>query len=272
MAWRGEGELAPWAPPSSHVSSSSSLLGAVLQTVALHPTVSPLSWAWCGEPTSLRVCYASFVSCILVGEVWGQHMRGGMSACACGGASELLFMHPLPNPDLSSPGAEGDAEKLVSLNDIADVEAFISREEVAVVGFFQVCWQRVPSARWEPDPALVGEQGWLWCKHLQTAAPSTERCWGCDRSVGGLGEGCVEREMEQGRIVKMLVGALEREKGKCCRGRKRATWVAKKASALARGEWEHQLLALVTEGRARHCLHGGAEEAASQGAVLIWVF
>eukprot|EP00075_Anas_platyrhynchos_P021872 XP_027311125.1 endoplasmic reticulum resident protein 27 [Anas platyrhynchos] len=39
----------------------------------------------------------------------------------------------------ASHSAEGDAEKLVSLNDIADVEAFISREEVAVVGFFQVC-------------------------------------------------------------------------------------------------------------------------------------
>uniref|UniRef100_A0A8C3BDN8 Endoplasmic reticulum protein 27 n=1 Tax=Cairina moschata TaxID=8855 RepID=A0A8C3BDN8_CAIMO len=37
----------------------------------------------------------------------------------------------------ASHSAEGDAEKLVPLNDIADVEAFISRAEVAVVGFFQ---------------------------------------------------------------------------------------------------------------------------------------
>ncbi|XP_047917161.2 endoplasmic reticulum resident protein 27 [Anser cygnoides] len=37
----------------------------------------------------------------------------------------------------ASHGAEGDAEKLVLLNDIADVEAFISGAEVAVVGFFQ---------------------------------------------------------------------------------------------------------------------------------------
>lgn len=131
----------------------------MLKTAALHPTVSPLSWAWRGDPASLRVCCARFVSCILVGELWGQHARGGMSACVWGEASELLFVCPLPNPDLSSPGAEGDAEKLVLLNDIADVEAFISGAEVAVVGFFQVCWQQLPSARWEPDPALVGEWG-----------------------------------------------------------------------------------------------------------------
>ncbi|OXB75393.1 UNVERIFIED_CONTAM: hypothetical protein H355_010595, partial [Colinus virginianus] len=36
-----------------------------------------------------------------------------------------------------SPSTEGGAEKLVLLNDIADVEAFISGAEVAVVGFFQ---------------------------------------------------------------------------------------------------------------------------------------
>lgn len=88
---------------------------------------------------------------------------------------------------------------------------------------------------------------------------------------GGLGEGCVERELEQGMNVKLLVGALEREKGKCCRGMKRGMWVAEKASALARGEWEHQLLALVTEGSARHCLRDGAEAAGSQGAVLVRV-
>lgn len=60
--------------------------------------------------------------------------------CVCWGTLfELLFLYPLSNPDLSSPGTAGTAEKPVLLNDIADAEAFISGAEVAVVGFFQVC-------------------------------------------------------------------------------------------------------------------------------------
>ncbi|XP_015714075.1 endoplasmic reticulum resident protein 27 [Coturnix japonica] len=41
------------------------------------------------------------------------------------------------NNSSASHSTEGGAEKLVLLNDIADVEAFISGAEVAVVGFFQ---------------------------------------------------------------------------------------------------------------------------------------
>lgn len=38
-----------------------------------------------------------------------------------------------------------------------------------------------------------------------------------------------------------------------------------------RDEGERQFFALVSKGRARHCLRDGAEEAVSQGAVLVWV-
>lgn len=40
---------------------------------------------------------------------------------------------------------------------------------------------------------------------------------------------------------------------------------------LVKGEWERQLFTLVSKDRARHCLRDGAEEAGSQGAVLVWV-
>lgn len=38
-----------------------------------------------------------------------------------------------------------------------------------------------------------------------------------------------------------------------------------------RDEGERQFFALVSKGRARHCLRDGAEEAVSQGAALVWV-
>lgn len=66
------------------------------------------------------------------------------------GSLRAALLYPWSNYDLFSPGTEGDADKLVLLNDIADVEAFISGVEVAVVGFFQVRWQQLPSDRWSP--------------------------------------------------------------------------------------------------------------------------
>lgn len=68
----------------------------------------------------------------------GELVRGGMLARLLGGASELLFVYPLSNPDIS-PGTDGITEKLVLLNNITTAEAFINGAEVAVIGFFQVC-------------------------------------------------------------------------------------------------------------------------------------
>jgi len=76
------------------------------------------------------------------------------------GSLRAALLYPRSNSDLSSPETEGGAEKLVLLNDIADVEAFISGAEVAVVGFFQVRWQQLPSARWEPYPWWGSRAGW----------------------------------------------------------------------------------------------------------------
>lgn len=73
------------------------------------------------------------------------------------GSIRAALLYPWSNSNLFSPGTEGGTEKLVLLNDIADVEAFISGAEVAVVGFFQVRWQQLSSdmsdifhLRWEP--------------------------------------------------------------------------------------------------------------------------
>lgn len=76
------------------------------------------------------------------------------------GSLRAALLYPRSNSDLSSPETEGGAEKLVLLNDIADVEAFISGAEVAVVGFFQVRWQQLSSARWEPYPWWGNRAGW----------------------------------------------------------------------------------------------------------------
>lgn len=63
---------------------------------------------------------------------------GCLRACL-GSPFELLFVYPLPDPDISSPGSAGTAEKPVLLSSTADAEAFIGGAEVAVIGFFQVC-------------------------------------------------------------------------------------------------------------------------------------
>ncbi|NXS67143.1 ERP27 protein, partial [Pandion haliaetus] len=63
------------------------------------------------------------------------------------------------------------AEKPILLNNIMDAEAFISGAEVAVVGFFQVCSQNLPSDSCEPYPTLMRAWGWMWHKCLPKAAP-----------------------------------------------------------------------------------------------------
>ena len=69
-----------------------------------------------------------------------------------GSLFELLFVYPLSNPDLSSPGTAGTVEKPILLNNITDAEAFIGGAEVVVVGFFQVCSQHLHSASVSPIP------------------------------------------------------------------------------------------------------------------------
>lgn len=72
-----------------------------------------------------------------------------------------LFVYPLSNPDLSFPGTASTAEKPVLLDNVADAEAFISGAEVAVIGFFQVCSQHLPSTSYEPSPTLMRAWGWM---------------------------------------------------------------------------------------------------------------
>lgn len=140
---------------------------------------------------------------------------------------ELLFVHPLPNPDLSSPGAAGTAGKPTLLNDIVDAEAFVGGAEVAVIGFFQVCWQNLPSASCGPCPTLTRAWGWKWCKHLPRAAPVPRGAGAVTDHRENTGN-LVRVWKGRWRKVKEVVGALEQEKGKSCRGSKTGMWVAEK--------------------------------------------
>ncbi|XP_017593240.1 PREDICTED: endoplasmic reticulum resident protein 27, partial [Corvus brachyrhynchos] len=79
----------------------------------------------------------------------------GWDACVGGILFELLCVYTLPNPDLCSAGTASTTEKPVLLNNIEDAEAFVSGAEVAVIGFFQVCSQHLPSASREPYPTLM---------------------------------------------------------------------------------------------------------------------
>lgn len=81
----------------------------------------------------------------------------GILVCVCVGGIlfELLCMYTLPSPDLCSAGTASTTEKAVLLNNIADAEAFVSGAEVAVIGFFQVYSQHLPSASREPYPTLM---------------------------------------------------------------------------------------------------------------------
>lgn len=78
-----------------------------------------------------------------------------MLVCVGGILFELLLVYTLPNPDLCSAGTASVTEKPILLNNIADAEAFISGAEVAVIGFFQVCSQYVPSASCELYATLM---------------------------------------------------------------------------------------------------------------------
>lgn len=79
---------------------------------------------------------------------------------------------------------------------------------------------------------------------------------------------CIEKEMEQGRKMKEVVEVLEQETGKYCRGRNKEMC---REAVLVRGEWEHQLFAVVSKDRVRHCLCDRDEEAKSQGEVIVQV-
>lgn len=83
------------------------------------------------------------------------------------------------------------------------------------------------------------------------------------QSVCGKGDG----GREEGEGGRRSSGAGERE---MLQGKQNGN-VGGREIALVRGEWEHQLFALVSKGRARHCLCNGAEEAASRGAALVRV-
>lgn len=91
-----------------------------------------------------------------------------------GSLFELLFVYPLSNNDLSSPGAADTTEKPILLNSIADAEAFISGDEVVVIGFFQVCSQHLLFDSSEPYPTLTTVWSWMWHKQLPKAAPVTK--------------------------------------------------------------------------------------------------
>ncbi|KAM8820061.1 endoplasmic reticulum resident protein 27 [Eudromia elegans] len=66
-----------------------------------------------------------------------KRANSGMPVCAWGNFFELLFVYPVCNPDLSCPDMTGSTKAPVLLNNTADITAFISAAEVAVVGFFQ---------------------------------------------------------------------------------------------------------------------------------------
>lgn len=78
-----------------------------------------------------------------------------MLVCVGGILSELFLVSTLPSPDLCSAGTASATEKPILLNNIADAEAFISGAEVAVIGFFQVCSQHLPSASCELCPTMM---------------------------------------------------------------------------------------------------------------------
>lgn len=83
------------------------------------------------------------------------------------------------------------------------------------------------------------------------------------RSVCRKGDGAGE----EGEGGDRSPGAGERE---ILQGKQNGN-VGGRETLLARGEWEHQLFALVSKDRARHCLRDGAKEARSQGAALVQV-
>lgn len=86
-------------------------------------------------------------------------VRGGVHIG--GNLFELLFVYPLSNDDLSSPGTAGTTEKPILLNSIADAEAFINGDEVVVIGFFQVCCQHLLFVSCEPYSTLTTAWSWM---------------------------------------------------------------------------------------------------------------
>lgn len=151
----------------------------------------------------------------------GELVRGGTLVCSLSCSLCTLC------PTLTSPGAAGTAGKPTLLNDTVDAEAFVSGAEVAVIGFFQVCWQNLPSASCEPCPTLTRAWGWKWCKHLPRAAPVPRGAGAVTDHRENTGN-LVRVWKGRWRRVKEVVGALEQEKGTCCRRSKTGMWVAEK--------------------------------------------